>query len=207
MQQKADSVITSYWGNSNLQKYIQPDKKLSLYCTDNRKREKRCYFNSRLTFMPDYGWYRYKVIHPAFRGDTAKIELYIDKKGALIWEAIGLVSIGDLDTVTTLTKEQAIQKVKELKNLSGIKMQGEWTVSLKFHRSRARDGDRVFVNDDPIKGNYTWDVKTELEQGYGGGCSYFNRRSYSIDIFSGKLVRIAEFGELPYPPNWSNSPF
>jgi hypothetical protein len=151
--------------------------------------------------------YRYQVIHPAFHGDTAEIELNIDKKGELIWEAVGLISCGDLDTVKTLTKEQAIQKVKELKNLTGIKMQGAWTISLKFHHARRKEGDRVFISDDPIKGNYTWDIKTELEQSYSTGCSFYNRRSYSIDIFSGNLVMTAEFGEKPYPANWGNGPF
>jgi hypothetical protein len=39
----------------------------------------------------------------------------------LIWAVVGLLSFGRLDTIKILTKKQAIQKVKELKNLAGIK--------------------------------------------------------------------------------------
>lgn len=206
MQKKADSVVTSYWGQSNFHRYIRLNKPESQYLVWGNRKEKQCSFDSRLTFMPNTGRYQYQVIHPAFRGDTADIDLYIDKKGELIWEADGLFSFGDLDTVKTLTKEQAIQKVKELKNLAGIRM-GNCTVTLKFHHARYREGDRIFINDDPIKGNFTWEVKTELEKGYSGGCSYYNRRTYSIDIISGKLVKITEWGEKPYPADWGNGPF
>jgi hypothetical protein len=84
---------------------------------------------------------------------------------------------------------------------------GDRTVSLKFHHARHREGDRIFINDDAIKGKFTWHVKTELEQSYSTGCSYFNRRTYSIDIFSGKLVTIAEWDKKPYLGNWGNNPF
>lgn len=203
MQKKADSIVASYWGKTNFHKYIQLDSSISQYLVYGPHLwEKECPFNSKLTFKPNTCRYRYWVIHPAFGGDTARIEFYLDKEGKFFMGgADGLISCGDLNTVKILTKEQAIQKVTAyLKDgaggtgfRNGVKgggVHGEWTVTLKWHHSVKYNGNYVF--DELIKGHFTWDVKADLDAPYSEGCSSFNKRTYGIDIFSGKLVYMSE---------------
>lgn len=183
IQKKADSLVASFWGQSNFNKCIQLDKTRSRYLVLGKMWEKECLFNSRLTFSPNTFLYRYKVIHPVFHGDTAQIEFYLDNSGKLIFNSIGLLKCGNLDSLKTLTKKQAIQKAKEY----GLKSE-ECSVSLSWQES--------FIDKDPsTQGNFTWKVKAALEQSHREGCSFYNKQAYAIDIFTGKLISISEFGE------------
>lgn len=195
-QQKADSLVASFWGQTNFDKYIHLDKKRSEYLVFGNMWEKECRFTSKLTFSPNMYLYRYKVIHPIFHGDTAHIEFYLDSLGKLMigFHPSGLFQGGDLDTLKTLTKQQAIQKAKEFGLEKG---QGKWTVSLGWQET-----DPMTLNlkenstlKEFIQGHFTWNVKATLDKSYRDGCFFYNKRVYSIDILTGKLIAKSDFGE------------
>ena len=195
MQKKADSIVASHWGKTNFHKYIRLDSSISQYLVHGDFWDKQCSFNSKLTFEPNTCRYRYWVIHPAFRGDTAKIEFYLDKDGEFLFDdAEGLLSFGNLDKVKTLTKEQAIQKAiaysqNNKKDFRGG-VHGEWTVTLHWHQSVIIKGN--FPYNEPFKGHFCWDVKADLDEPRREGCSAFNKRTFMIDIFNGELVMTSE---------------
>jgi hypothetical protein len=196
IQKKADSLVASFWGQKNFDKYIHLDKNRSEYLVFGHMWEKECKFNKKLTFSPNTYLYRYKVIHPIFHGDTPQIEFYLDSLGKLMvgFDPSGFFQGGYLDTLKTLTKQQAIQKAKEL----GLdKGQGKWTVSLSWQET---DPMTLNLKDNStlkefIQGNFTWDVKATLDKSYRDGCFFYNKRVYSIDIFTGQLIAKSEVGE------------
>ena len=107
---------------------------------------------------------------------------------------IGFFQGGNLDTLNSLTKEQAIQKAKELGLEKG---QGKWTVSLSWQET---DPMTLNLKDNStlkeyIRGHFTWDVKSTLEKSYRDGCFYYNKIVYSIDIFTGQLISKGDIGE------------
>jgi len=196
VQQKADSLVVSFWGQNNFDKYIHIDKRRSQYLVFGHMWEKECRFNSKLTFSPNTYLFNYKVIHPNFRGDTAQIEFYLDSLGKLMvgFTKIGFFQGGNLDTLKSLTKNQAIQKAKELGLEKG---QGNWTVSLSWQET-----DPMTLNlkenstlKEYIRGHFTWDVKSTLDKSYRDGCFYYNKRVYSIDIFTGQLISKGDTSE------------
>jgi hypothetical protein len=196
IQQKADGLVISFWGQDNFEKYIHLDKTRSEYLVFGNMWEKQCKFNDKLTFSPNTFLYRYKVIHPVFRGDTANIEFYLDSLGNLEvgFTKIGFFQGGNLDKLKTLTKEQAIQKAKVLGLEKG---QGKWTVSLSWQETDPTTLDlkenstlREF-----IQGHFTWDVKATLDKSYRDGCFFYNKRVYSIDVFTGQLISKSDVGE------------
>ena len=197
IHRKADSLVASFWGQENFDKYIHLDKTRSEYLVFGKMWEKKCRFNSKLTFQPNTYSYEYKVIHPIFRGDTAIVEFYLDSLGMLMigFHPSGFFQGGNLDKLTSLTKEQAIQKAKTL----GLdKGQGKWTVSLSWQET-----DPMTLNlkenstlKDYIRGHFTWDVKATLDKSYRNGCFFYNKRVYSIDIFNGQLIVESDVGEM-----------
>jgi hypothetical protein len=196
IQRKADSLVASFWGQENFDKYIHLDKTRSEYLVFGKMWEKECRFNKALTFSPNKFLYRYKVIHPIFRGDTASIEFYLDSLGKL---EVGFTKIvffqgGNLDKLKSLTKEQAIQKAKTL----GLdKGQSKWTVSLSWQETdpMTLDLKENSTLKEFIQGHFTWDVKATLDKSYRDGCFFYNKRVYSIDIFTGELISKSDVGE------------
>jgi fido (protein-threonine AMPylation protein) len=197
IQQKADSLVSSFWGQDNFQKYIHLDKTRSEYLVFGKMWEKQCKFNSKLTFSPNKFLFRYKVIHPVFQGDTAHVEFYLDSLGKL---EVGFTKIGffqgsNLDTLKTLTKEQAIKRAKEL----GLdKGQDKWTVTLSWQETdpMTLDLKENSTLKEFIQGHFTWNIKATLDKSYRDGCFYYNKRVYSIDILTGKLIAKSDVGEI-----------
>ena len=197
IQQKADSLVASFWGRENFDKYIQLDKTRSEYLLFGKMWEKQSRFNKKLTFSPNMYLYRYKVIHPIFRGDTASIEFYLDSLGKLEigFTKIGFFQGGNLDRLKTITKKRAIQIAKELGLDNG---QSKWTVSLSWQETdpTTLDLKENSTLKEFIQGHFTWDVKATLDKSYHDGCFFYNKRVYSIDIFSGQLISKSDVGEM-----------
>jgi hypothetical protein len=197
IQQRADSLVSSFWGKTNFAKYIHLDKTRSEYLVFGHMWEKKCQFNSKLTFSPNTYLYRYTVIHSAFHGDTAHIEFYLDSFGNLMvgFHPSGLFQGGDLDALRTLTKEQAIQAAKK----SGLdKGKEQWTVSLSWQETdpTTLDLKQKSTLKELIQGHFVWNVIAILDKSYRDGCFFYNKRVYSIDILTGKLISKTDIGEL-----------
>jgi hypothetical protein len=197
IQKEADSLVALFWGQKNFDKYIHLDKNRSKFLVFGGMWEKEFKLKLKLTFSPNTYLYKYTVIHPIFHGDTADIEFYLDSIGKLMvgFHPSGLFQGGYLDSLKTLTKQQAIQKAKEF----GLdKGQGKWTVSLSW-----REIEPVTLNlkenstlKEFIQGHYTWDVKATLDKSYREGCFFYNKRVYSIDIFTGELIAKSDVREM-----------
>ena len=183
----ADKLVASFWGQDNFDKFIKLDKEKSKYF--GPETNMRASFNKNINFNPNSFRFHYNVIHPAFRGDTAKIDFTLDSTGKLeiFFQPLGLYQPGDLNLLKTISKSQAIEKAKTLGLTKG---KAQWTISLEWIET-----DPSTLNLKPnstlqdfIKGHYCWAVKSTLTKIYSEGCFVYTYRVFYIDIISGNLI-------------------
>ena len=183
----ADKLVISFWGQNNFDKYIKLDKTKSKYF--GRETNMRASFDKEINFNPNSFRLHYKVIHPAFRGDTAQIDFTLDSTGKLeiFFQPKGLYKPGDLNLLKTISKSQAIEKAKA----SGLaKGKSKWTVSLEWIETDPATLDLKpnSTLQDFIKGHYCWAVKSTLTKAYHDGCFVYTYRVFYIDIISGDII-------------------
>jgi hypothetical protein len=197
IQDTADKLVASFWGQQNFINYIKLDKKKSTYLIWGKMWDKRCQFDTPLNFTPNFFHYNYYVNHPAFHGDTARIEFYLDSTGKLEigLSNEGLFQPGNLDKLKTIDKATAMSKAKEYGLPPG---KGKWSVSLQWNTTPPETLNLKpnSTLQDYIQGKYVWAVKSIMEKDYRNGCFYFNKRIHYIDLVTGKLIFEADVGEI-----------
>ena len=183
----AAKLVISFWGQDNFDKFIKLDKKKSRYF--GRETNMRAAFDKDINFNPNSFRLHYNVIHPVFRGDTAQIDFTLDSTGKLqiFFQPQGLYQPGDLNSLKTISKAQAISKAKDLGLTKG---KAKWTVSLEWVETDPATLDLKpnSTLQDFIQGHYCWSVKSTLTKAYREGCFVYTYQVYYIDITSGKII-------------------
>lgn len=196
MQDTADKLVASFWGQDNFDRYIKLDKENSTFLVWGKMWEKRSKFNQPLNFRPNFFHYKYLVVHPAFHGDTARISFYIDstRKLQIGFQPEGLYQPSDLNNLKTINQATAIATAKKLGLPKG---KGQWYVSLQWNEidHSTLDLKPNSTLQDFIKGHYVWAVKSTLNKSYQNGCYYYNKRVFYIDLVTGKLIGKGDVGK------------
>jgi hypothetical protein len=183
----ANKLVASFWGQRNFDRYIRLDRERSRYF--GRQTDMRASFQKSINFYPNSYRFDYYVVHPAFRGDTARIEFTLDSTGGLqvLSGPEGLYQPGELDSLITIPKTRAIASAKD----SGlIKGKGKWKITLEWVET-----DPMTLDLKPnstlqqfVQGHYCWAVTSTFKEPYREGCFVYSKRIYYFDVVSGRFV-------------------
>jgi hypothetical protein len=187
----ADKIVISFWGDSNFKNYIHFDS-INSRCWGTKPFESEN-FTSPIAFKANSYRLNYFVLHPAFRGDTAKIMFNLDsnKQFQIFFHPDGLYQPKDLNSLKTITKKKAIEIAKK----NGLtNYRNEYDVTLVWVET---DPSTLDLNDnstlqDFIQGHYCWAVESKMKEEYRKGCFVFSTTVYCIDIITGKIIEKKE---------------
>ncbi len=179
INEKADSIVISYWGKSNFKRYIRLDRTASEYAIEyNLSRVATCPLDKPLKFKPNQVFYRYRVLHPLFKTVYYPIQFYLDSTGQIERgvSGPGLIKHENLDSLETISKDSAISVAKK----AGLKKNKKWTTEIGYYDPVTRSSS--------INSELVWMVKSYYAQPHREGCLVFPYSVMFIDAKTGAIL-------------------
>jgi hypothetical protein len=172
---KADSIVKSFWGLSNFNKYIRLDKTKSEYTVFKNHWDKAVSINEIPEFIPNIYSYKYTINHPLFDSLDYPINFLLDSLGNLMigMSPKGLVKFENLDAIKTISKDSAILIAKK----SGISIY-----------KRPLEIELVWSNPITNLGCFVWEVRSYYDKPRYEGCFRYEYQAFLIDIKTGKVM-------------------
>ena len=197
----ADKIIIAFWGQNNFNKYIHFENNYEKSITESVDSF------TKSSFKPEFFKFKYFALHPAFHGDTARIEFELDSIGKLQLGLLpqGLYQVGNLDSLKLLNQNKAVALAKTHHYLSRVK--NIQRITLEWHSTepdsmdsrldsilaRCATGQYKAPRQSYTNGVYAWAIHSTLKKEYWYNGMYFSENVCYINSITGKWLGTSEY--------------